>query len=481
MNSNSPEMLHCLNTPGNITAAATMKDMDVSTSVLGRQTAVLKWQQEQLQLHFQQQQQQCYFNEFNVLSSLPAQEEAQAQSFPTLINGDELGLHQLLTPTIKPDPCVTNGWPEFSSSGITSKLDQSAVGYVNGSSGYDVNYAISKTNSCPPAVAAAFAAKEAVTMADAKGRESVTSEKLSATAGRESFKKRKAEMNLTPKVDAEEDNRGKKAKGCAEEGESKKSDQQQTGNKNRNNNSSSGSGDGEKGNRHNKHDREASGCTSKENSKISEVQKPDYIHVRARRGQATDSHSLAERVRREKISERMKYLQDLVPGCNKITGKAGMLDEIINYVQSLQRQVEFLSMKLAAANPRLDFNVDDLFAKEVFPACLAASFQTTGMSPDMTDHAYLQYNPVQQMGPACGAEAGISSVDMGLRRSINAPVSMPEMFLDSSCFYQSQSSLPLDAVLQNIFTMDFQQARPSSFPSQTFTGPVEAGSLKMEM
>lgn len=36
----------------------------------------------------------------------------------------------------------------------------------------------------------------------------------------------------------------------------------------------------------------------------------------------------------------MKYLQDLVPGCNKVTGKSGMLDEIINYVQSLQRQVE---------------------------------------------------------------------------------------------------------------------------------------------
>ncbi|CAN0898608.1 Transcription factor bHLH78 [Linum grandiflorum] len=66
----------------------------------------------------------------------------------------------------------------------------------------------------------------------------------------------------------------------------------------------------------------------------------DYIHVRARRGQATDSHSLAERVRREKIGERMKFLQDLVPGCNKVTGKAVMLDEIINYVQSLQRQVE---------------------------------------------------------------------------------------------------------------------------------------------
>lgn len=84
-----------------------------------------------------------------------------------------------------------------------------------------------------------------------------------------------------------------------------------------------------------------------------------YIHVRARRGQATDSHSLAERVRREKISERMNILQKLVPGCEKVTGKAQMLDEIINYVQSLQNQVEFLSMKLASLNPFLyDFGMD---------------------------------------------------------------------------------------------------------------------------
>ncbi|XP_010546047.1 PREDICTED: transcription factor bHLH79 isoform X1 [Tarenaya hassleriana] len=76
----------------------------------------------------------------------------------------------------------------------------------------------------------------------------------------------------------------------------------------------------------------------------------DYIHVRARRGQATDRHSLAERARREKISERMKVLQDLIPGCNKIIGKALVLDEIINYIQSLQRQVEFLSMKLEVVN-----------------------------------------------------------------------------------------------------------------------------------
>lgn len=60
----------------------------------------------------------------------------------------------------------------------------------------------------------------------------------------------------------------------------------------------------------------------------------------------------------------MKLLQELVPGCSKISGTAMVLDEIINHVQSLQRQVEFLSMRLAAVNPRVDFNLDSLFAAE---------------------------------------------------------------------------------------------------------------------
>ncbi|XWS51484.1 hypothetical protein CRYUN_Cryun12cG0180300 [Craigia yunnanensis] len=73
----------------------------------------------------------------------------------------------------------------------------------------------------------------------------------------------------------------------------------------------------------------------------------------------TTLNSAQSKVRREKISERMKILQRLVPGCDKVTGKALMLDEIINYVQSLQNQVEFLSMKLATVNPMFyDFGVD---------------------------------------------------------------------------------------------------------------------------
>ncbi|KAF3327643.1 Transcription factor bHLH137 [Carex littledalei] len=112
---------------------------------------------------------------------------------------------------------------------------------------------------------------------------------------------------------------------------------------------SKGSCKGRKGRKQNGNSKEQQ---ISENSK-NEEKNTGYIHVRARRGQATDSHSLAERVRRERISERMRMLQGLVPGCDKVTGKALVLDEIINYVQSLQNQVEFLSMRIASMSPVL--------------------------------------------------------------------------------------------------------------------------------
>ncbi|KAL0911490.1 hypothetical protein M5K25_019635 [Dendrobium thyrsiflorum] len=65
--------------------------------------------------------------------------------------------------------------------------------------------------------------------------------------------------------------------------------------------------------------------------------------VRARRGQATDPHSIAERLRRERIAERMRALQELVPNTNK-TDRAAMLDEIVDYVKFLRLQVKVLSM-----------------------------------------------------------------------------------------------------------------------------------------
>ncbi|KAL5724468.1 hypothetical protein ACHQM5_007728 [Ranunculus cassubicifolius] len=126
----------------------------------------------------------------------------------------------------------------------------------------------------------------------------------------------------------------------------------------------------------------------KDEKKVVEEPPTGYIHVRARRGQATDSHSLAERVRREKISERMKLLQSLVPGCDKVTGKALMLDEIINYVQSLQYQVEFLSMKLASASPVLHdcgADINALMVKAESLSSLASALPSIHPPPSFAD------------------------------------------------------------------------------------------------
>ncbi|XP_073317091.1 transcription factor bHLH122-like isoform X2 [Primulina huaijiensis] len=65
--------------------------------------------------------------------------------------------------------------------------------------------------------------------------------------------------------------------------------------------------------------------------------------IRAKRGFATHPRSIAERVRRTKISERMRKLQDLVPKMEKQTNTSDMLDLAVDYIKDLQRQVKTLS------------------------------------------------------------------------------------------------------------------------------------------
>ncbi|KAK7367314.1 hypothetical protein VNO80_09323 [Phaseolus coccineus] len=216
----------------------------------------------------------------------------------------------------------------------------------------------------------------------------------------------------------------------------------------------------------------ASGKNAKLGSQASDPPKEEYIHVRARRGQATNSHSLAERVRREKISERMKFLQDLVPGCSKVTGKAVMLDEIINYVQSLQRQVEFLSMKLATVNPRLEFNIEGLLGKDIlqhrpgpssglgFPLDISMAFPPIHPSqpglihpiiPNMVNSAdILQRNIHQQLAP--------------LNSGFKEPNQLSDVWEDE---------------LHNVVQMSFATTAPLS--NQDVDGTVSASQMKVEL
>ncbi|ESW03288.1 hypothetical protein PHAVU_011G001800 [Phaseolus vulgaris] len=65
--------------------------------------------------------------------------------------------------------------------------------------------------------------------------------------------------------------------------------------------------------------------------------------VRAKRGCATHPRSIAERVRRTRISDRIRKLQELVPNMDKQTNTADMLHEAVAYVKFLQKQIEELT------------------------------------------------------------------------------------------------------------------------------------------
>ncbi|KAH1081577.1 hypothetical protein J1N35_021338 [Gossypium stocksii] len=252
-----------------------------------------------------------------------------------------------------------------------------------------------------------------------------------------------------------------------------------------------------------------------DNTKAPEPPK-DYIHVRARRGQATDSHSLAERVRiiiqiilfsmiywgcvlaltlainmchfdqvrREKISERMKLLQNLVPGCNKVTGKALMLDEIINYVQSLQRQVEFLSMKLASVNTRLDFNMESLMSKDIFQP--NNTLQQPIFPINSSASAFFGHQPQQNpalhsnMSNGTMTQCSVDPLDTAICPKLNTHLPQINQFVET---VPPQYPTFCEGDLETIVHMGFgqNQSQEMALHSQNFQGSNQVSHMKVEL
>ncbi|KNA09288.1 hypothetical protein SOVF_155000 [Spinacia oleracea] len=85
----------------------------------------------------------------------------------------------------------------------------------------------------------------------------------------------------------------------------------------------------------------ASSLVEMEMEKLLEDSVP--CRVRAKRGCATHPRSIAERVRRTRISDRIRKLQELVPNMDKQTNTADMLEEAVEYVKNLQKQIQELT------------------------------------------------------------------------------------------------------------------------------------------
>lgn len=74
----------------------------------------------------------------------------------------------------------------------------------------------------------------------------------------------------------------------------------------------------------------------------------------SKRSRAAEVHNLSERRRRDRINEKMRALQELIPNCNK-ADKASMLDEAIEYLKTLQLQVQIMSMGAGFCVPPMMF------------------------------------------------------------------------------------------------------------------------------
>ncbi|KAL9674324.1 hypothetical protein QQ045_030596 [Rhodiola kirilowii] len=61
-----------------------------------------------------------------------------------------------------------------------------------------------------------------------------------------------------------------------------------------------------------------------------------------RRSRTAAVHNQSERKRRDRINQKMKILQKLVPNASK-TDKASMLDEVIKYLKNLQAQIQMMN------------------------------------------------------------------------------------------------------------------------------------------
>ncbi|KAJ6723234.1 TRANSCRIPTION FACTOR PIF3-LIKE [Salix koriyanagi] len=186
-----------------------------------------------------------------------------------------------------------------------------------------------------------------------------------------------------------------------------------------------------------------------------EEQVPARGSAGSKRKRAAKIHILSERRRRDKINKKMRALQDLIPNSNKVD-KASMLDEAIDYLKSLQLQVQIMSMATRPCMPAMMLPTG--MQHMMIHAPLLAQFSAMGVAMDTR---------LMQMGAGCSPATFPASAMFGLPAGQMLPMSVSRapFFPLNIGGHSTHSSAPLPAMSGVASAPNLEFLRSAVFPS----------------
>lgn len=164
-----------------------------------------------------------------------------------------------------------------------------------------------------------------------------------------------------------------------------------------------------------------------------------------RKGRAAAVHNQSERRRRDRINQKMKALQKLVPNASK-TDKASMLDEVIEYLKQLQAQVQMMTN---------------------------ARFMPQIMMPLGMQQHFHQMSLLARMGMGAGLGMGMGMLDTtSMGATHPAPQAMASMIHPSQVATATSTFVPPAFVVPQMLPASSQQPNPAD-PGTSSSAPLQ--------
>lgn len=188
----------------------------------------------------------------------------------------------------------------------------------------------------------------------------------------------------------------------------------------------------------------------------------------SKRTRAAETHNLSERRRRDRINEKMKALQELIPNSNK-TDKASVLDEAIEYLKMLQLQLQMMSMRSGVS-----------LSPMVLPSGL----------PHMQIPQLEPFHPVGMgmtggpsgAGAGMGQNVGLGMMDMTYGVPARPLISLPSLSAPANPAFRPQSAPTLNSSISHFQALTTAENLPVYFPHSHLQMPSQSiPSVNMDM